>query len=155
MSESRFPAGLLAVGQVVRVPACACNRGFPADAVARTPTDPLDGAVLGKTGQLRLVCDGFVRQVVKEAASARKLFGNVLDELLVAALGVDARAALGVLGNGRGVREPEADVHREGLGQELQVTLGTCPGPTETIEAAQDERRVGGSVEVLPERGLN
>jgi hypothetical protein len=47
-----------------------------------------------------------VRQVIKEASPTGELFGDVLNELLVAALGVPARAGLGVFGDVRRVREP-------------------------------------------------
>jgi hypothetical protein len=60
--------------------------------------------ILRHLRELRVVRDRFARQVVEKASAGGELFGDVSNELLVPALGVHARAALGVLGDAGRVR---------------------------------------------------
>jgi hypothetical protein len=103
--------------------------------------------------ELRVVADGLVRQVVKKAVAAGKLFGDMLHELLVAAFGVRSRRLLAVIGDVWCVRKPNAEEDRKRFRQKLEVALAASYRATESVQAPQDERGVACAIEVLPDGG--
>src|SRR5580658_605173 len=99
--------------------------------------------------ELRIVRNRLARQVVQKPAASRELLHDVLDKLLVEALGGRARGRLGVAGKGWRVRKPQANEHRERLGQELDVPVNPLLRSAKPVETAKHEGHVARAVDVL------
>ena len=65
------------------------------------------------------------------------------------------RGVLGVVGDVRGVREPELHVDGERLHVDLEVALGAVPRPTEPGDLSHEQHLVVGAIEILAKGGLH